>query len=417
MNQFVLTDLIPPSTLQKLQDAFSNYSGMAALTTDSNGAAVTEGSNFTKFCMELTRKSPEGCKNCEACDRQGAIITLQTGRPAVYRCHAGLVDYAAPIMVEGEFVGSFIGGQIRVDPVNEAEFVTTAKKYGIDPVKYVNAAKATNQIPEKDIEKAAEFLSEMAGVLSQIAYQRYVALQKSQSTERTVRSQSEFISQLSADLKNNVNELAEYLSHASEVEGSAKEKVDSLLHRAAQLGGMMEDTVDYLNLTEGDFSLSETTYDVAIVVDKFLEEIRPELENAGHAIHLLVSESLPSLMLGDPSNITQILRKLVECSAKREDSETTEINITCSKDSYATLLTIRIADFSVIGPEELDSIRSYLGNTNKSVIENQDFSMLGYATIGHLLSKMAGKIIVNSNDHGTEYILTIPQLAVVGGGL
>ena len=55
-----LTDLIDVKTLQDIQDGFANTTGMAALTADADGTAVTQGSNFTEFCMELTRKSRTG---------------------------------------------------------------------------------------------------------------------------------------------------------------------------------------------------------------------------------------------------------------------------------------------------------------------------------------------------------------------
>ena len=47
-----LTDLIDVEILQRIQDGFSNTTGIAALTTDAGGIAVTEGSNFTDFCMK-----------------------------------------------------------------------------------------------------------------------------------------------------------------------------------------------------------------------------------------------------------------------------------------------------------------------------------------------------------------------------
>lgn len=50
-----LTDLIDIRTLQEIQDGFAAATGMAALTTDADGVAVTKGSNFTDFCMKLTR--------------------------------------------------------------------------------------------------------------------------------------------------------------------------------------------------------------------------------------------------------------------------------------------------------------------------------------------------------------------------
>ena len=52
-----LTDLIDVATLQEIQDGFARLTGMAALTTDEKGVAVTQGSNFTDFCMNYTRQS------------------------------------------------------------------------------------------------------------------------------------------------------------------------------------------------------------------------------------------------------------------------------------------------------------------------------------------------------------------------
>ncbi len=99
--ELYLTDLLNVEILQKMQDSFSQLTGIAALTTDANGKAVTEGSNFSDFCI-MCRRSPLGRKKCEQCDRQGAEITLHQGRPATYRCHAGLVDFSAPIMANGK---------------------------------------------------------------------------------------------------------------------------------------------------------------------------------------------------------------------------------------------------------------------------------------------------------------------------
>ena len=57
-----LTDLIDREILQKVQDGFANMTGMAALTTETDGTAVTEGSNFSDFCMRYTRGSKIGCE-------------------------------------------------------------------------------------------------------------------------------------------------------------------------------------------------------------------------------------------------------------------------------------------------------------------------------------------------------------------
>ena len=52
MAELLLTDLIDIDLLQKIQDEFSKYTRMAALTTDADGNPLTKGSEFTDFCMK-----------------------------------------------------------------------------------------------------------------------------------------------------------------------------------------------------------------------------------------------------------------------------------------------------------------------------------------------------------------------------
>lgn len=81
IENITLLDVIDRRTLQNLQDAFAAATGMAALATDENGP-VTEGSNFTDFCMKLTRKSRVGAEQCNRCDLKGGEEASRTGKPS-----------------------------------------------------------------------------------------------------------------------------------------------------------------------------------------------------------------------------------------------------------------------------------------------------------------------------------------------
>ncbi len=183
-----LTDLIDVATLQEIQDGFANLTGMAALTTDADGNAVTEGSNFTDFCMNYTRKSRLGCARCESCDKSGGEQTMRTGRAAAYFCHAGLVDFAAPIMVNGQFIGSFIGGQVLTEKPDENEFRKIARELDIDPDEYIRALRKVKIVDKKQIDLAADFLCTIAKVLSQTAYSNYIANQSNTGLASVNRS-------------------------------------------------------------------------------------------------------------------------------------------------------------------------------------------------------------------------------------
>ncbi|MBR1737444.1 MAG: PocR ligand-binding domain-containing protein [Firmicutes bacterium] len=152
-----LTDLFDVRFLQELQDKFSDATGMAALIVDMEHD-VTRGSNFTDFCMKYTRGCTEGARRCNECDLNGGKTAKETGAPAAYFCHAGLMDFAVPIMVNGEQVGSMIGGQVLPDYPDEDKFRRTADELGINQDEYIDALKKVPIVPEKQIRAAADLM-------------------------------------------------------------------------------------------------------------------------------------------------------------------------------------------------------------------------------------------------------------------
>lgn len=193
-----LTDLISVEILQEIQDGFSDVTGMAALTTDADGNPVTQGSNFTDFCMKYTRQSARGCERCERCDKQGGEQTQRTGRAAAYVCHAGLMDFAAPIMINDEFIGSFIGGQVLTEAPNEKEFRRIAREIGVNEDEYIAALRKVKIVPKARVEAAAKFLHTIAKNISAIAYANYSANCRTDSLANEMSANAEIIRRVEA---------------------------------------------------------------------------------------------------------------------------------------------------------------------------------------------------------------------------
>lgn len=199
INNVTLLDVIDRNTLQSLQDAFAEATGMAALATDDTGA-VTTGSNFTDFCMNLTRKSPVGCERCNKCDLQGGAQASQTGRPAVYYCHGGLMDFAAPIMLNGRHIGSLIGGQVLPEPPDEDKFRRIAQELNINPDQYIAALRKVKVVPKSQIESAANLLYQMANALSDVGYQKMIAEENNRTDSIILESVNEEFDKLHEEM-------------------------------------------------------------------------------------------------------------------------------------------------------------------------------------------------------------------------
>lgn len=181
-----LTDLIPRDILQELQDSFSHMTGMAAITTDRNGVPVTNPSNFTDFCTKYIRGTKEGLNRCNKCDTEGARKSLQEGNVYCYECHAGLLDYAAPIMVNGELVGRFLGGQILSKKPDPEHYRTLAEELNLDPGAFLDSLKSITIMEQEKIDQAAQFFFTTANMISEIAYNRHMLQRKNIELESTI---------------------------------------------------------------------------------------------------------------------------------------------------------------------------------------------------------------------------------------
>ncbi len=108
-----LSDLTSVETLQKVQDNFSAAVGVAMVIVDPRGEPVTNPSGFSNFCQYI-RSHPMWRERCYHCDSVGGRTALSTGDPSIYKCHCGLVDFAAPIIMRGEYLGAVICGQVNM---------------------------------------------------------------------------------------------------------------------------------------------------------------------------------------------------------------------------------------------------------------------------------------------------------------
>lgn len=209
LNSVKLSDIIDVRTLQKIQDAFAKATGMAALCTDMEGA-VTQLSNGTTFCMDLTRKSRIGGEKCNKCDLTGGDEAARTGRPSVYTCHGGLCDFAAPILVNGKHVGSMIGGQVLPDPPDEDKFRKIAREIGVDEDEYVAAVRKIKVMPRSQIEAAADLLYVVANSLSEAGYQKLLLKNtktKRESVIESLKHETEKIDQVNKEVTKTIETL------------------------------------------------------------------------------------------------------------------------------------------------------------------------------------------------------------------
>lgn len=414
-DELYLTDLISVETLQKLQDSFSNMTGMAALTADKTGFAVTKGSNFTDFCTNYTRKSAVGNKRCMGCDKAGAELTMRSGKACTYYCHAGLVDYAAPIIVNGKMIGSFIGGQVLPEKPNYDRFRETALELGIDPDDYVEAVKKVPIIDKSIIDKSAQYLSDMASTLSFVAYQSYELKQRNAEIAKASSMKSDFLANMSHEIRTPMNAVIGLVDLAlrEEMSSAAKDYMRQIKASAKNLLVIINDILDFSKIESGKFDIISTAYEPLSVVNDLASIANSRIGNKDIEFTMDISPDMPQTIFGDNVRIHQIILNILTNAVKFTQRGEVHLSLECIPDENEEYVTMKVAVSDTgmgIKQEDMHKLFNSFQQVDSKRNRNIEGTGLGLAISKQLLSLMNGTISVDSTyGKGSTFFFELPQ--------
>jgi len=409
-----LTDLLDPEMLQQIQDAFSEMTGMASLTADSNGVAITEGSCFTDFCFKYTRTSELGRKRCEQCDIRGAEISKKYGTACSYNCHAGLVDFAAPILANGELVGSFIGGQVLVDPPDIARIRETAEELGIDPDEYEEAAKRIPVVGREQVEKAAHFLQAISSTLSSIAFKSYELHKSNLELEKASNMKSDFLANMSHEIRTPMNAIIGLadLALREKLPRSAREYIHQIKASSKNLLVIINDILDFSKIESGKMDIIEVEYEPLSIIQDLASIVNSRIGEKDIEFTMDISPDLPRMLYGDNVRIHQIILNLLTNAVKFTQSGEVHFKMEFEHmDDNTELMKVMIRDTGIgIRKEDMHKLFNSFQQVDSKRNRNIEGTGLGLAISQQLLQLMGGNITVESEyNKGTTFCFEVPQ--------
>ena len=106
-----IKDILTESFIEQFQESFAFSTGFGVVFVDVEGNHIGKGSNFAKFCQEINN-TEEGAKYCACTNRKAIDLAIETRKPSIYVCHAGLVNIEIPLTFEGEYIGALTAGNV-----------------------------------------------------------------------------------------------------------------------------------------------------------------------------------------------------------------------------------------------------------------------------------------------------------------
>lgn len=202
--KYAIAELIDLQQLQKLMESLYQATGINHALIDNDGIVHTA-VGWQEICTRFHRVNPETCAKCVDADRD---IQHQL-RDAPYvgqQCPQGLMDYATPVMIEGEHVANIFTGQLLHQPPDVEHFRRQAQRYGFDEAAYLAALAKVPIIPEEKIRDVMAFQVQLAQMLAGQGLARL----RQQETERELEAVNLGLAQRTRELEASNRELEDF---------------------------------------------------------------------------------------------------------------------------------------------------------------------------------------------------------------
>ena len=228
MNALEIKDIIDIKLLQKFQDDFALAMNCASVTVDKHGNPVTNPSSYTRFCDGFVHSTKKGDDRCAASHKKMGEEAARTGKPFVGPCHAGLIDFAAPIIVDGKLLGTVLGGQMLSDSPKEQSYIQIAKEIDVNGDLLVDAVHEVNVVDFKNIEKAASVLFIVVNTLAKNGFNQIELDMVSKRLSNNFMQVSATVEELSASAANISAQQEELNTEITQV-GVITEQINGIL--------------------------------------------------------------------------------------------------------------------------------------------------------------------------------------------
>lgn len=200
-----LLNLIEKEKLDQILKAFTDATGVASIITEIDGSPISSPYNFTKLCEHYCRSTDEGRRRCYASDMYGGQQAALLKKCVTYRClNAGLIDAAAPVIVDNQHIANILFGQVVEFPIEREVAIDRAHAVGIRDIDgYLLELEKVPLMSLDQFSAVGNLMEVVTQTISELAYQKYQLIKHSKrNLSKLVNSVSDCI--ISMDQNGNI---------------------------------------------------------------------------------------------------------------------------------------------------------------------------------------------------------------------
>lgn len=168
--QFSIGNIIEKQLLQRLLNSFSTATKLFVAITDVDGTCVLSSNKGDCDFCHLVKANPLGLERCQGSYARAGKQAVKWNEPYFFRCHAGLITWACPILFNKSHVGNIICGQVMLWEPEDLfwyEIADLTKELEPDNGILLEAAHKLEIVSATQVQAAADLLYIIANYLAQ----------------------------------------------------------------------------------------------------------------------------------------------------------------------------------------------------------------------------------------------------------
>lgn len=220
------------------------------------------------------------------------------------------------------------------------------------------------------------------------------------AAEEATKTKSAFLANMSHEIRTPMNAIIgmTHLALSNAIDAKQKNYLNKIDTAAKNLLGIINDILDFSKIESGKMSFEEIPFNLEDVLENVSSLNILKIQNKGLELLFDMDAALPTLLLGDPLRIEQILTNLVSNAVKFTEKGEIKIQIKLiAKNATECVLEFDVSDTGIgLSQEQQQKLFQAFSQADSSTTRQYGGTGLGLTISKYLVEQMDGNIWVKS---------------------
>lgn len=231
--------------------------------------------------------------------------------------------------------------------------------------------------------------------------------------EEASRAKDDFLARMSHEIRTPMNAVIglSHLCLQTRMDEQQRQYMGKILNSANDLLGILNEILDFSKIEGGKLELDNIPFQLNVVMDNLGRIINQRARAKGLDFMYHMERNIPSVLMGDPLRLTQVLIHLAGNAVKFTEKGAVAITIRCIDATQSSVsLAFCVKDTGIgMTPEQFQHIFQPFMQVDGSITRRFGGTGIGLSISQRLVALMSGTIDASSNpDGGSIFSFTIP---------